>query len=82
LGPAGDWRVVRLLIYVCLDGSGSDMAQTGEISDRWLARAVGRECRERAAHIYMASFFLPPRKRLAAQGMRAFVKLLEEAMDV
>jgi len=30
----------------------------------------------------MASFFLAPRKRVAVQGMGAFVKMLEEAMDV
>jgi phytoene synthase len=58
------------------------MAQTGEIAQRWIARAVGRECRQRAAHVFMASFFLPPRKRVAVQGVGAFVNMLEEALDV
>src|SRR5882724_10220789 len=61
---------------------GVTMAQVGEISERWVARAVGRECRERARNVYMASFFLPPRKRMAVQSVGAFVKMLEEAMDV
>ena len=58
------------------------MARTGEIAQRWIARAVGRECRERRGYVYMASFFLPPRKRVAVQGVGAFVNMLEEAMDI
>src|SRR5438128_11069080 len=67
---------------VCLDGSGSDMAQAGENVQRWLERAVGGHCREHAGNIYMASFFLPRRKRLAVQAAGAFVHMLEEALDV
>src|SRR6266850_873690 len=72
----------RSPIDVCLDGSGSDMAQAGKIAERWIARAVGREGREHARNVYMASFFLPGRKRLAVQAVGAFVHMLEEALDV
>src|SRR5947209_3806211 len=58
------------------------MAQAGEIVNRWIARAVGRECREHARNVYMASLFLPGRKRLAAQAVGAFVHMLAEALDV
>jgi phytoene synthase len=58
------------------------MAQAGEIIDRWIARAVGRECREHARNVYVASFFLPGRKRLAVQAVGAFVHMLEAALDV
>jgi 15-cis-phytoene synthase len=61
---------------------GSDMAQTSETTNRWLAQAVGRHCRQNAANIYMASFFLPPRKRLALQAVGSFLHLLREALDV
>jgi phytoene synthase len=58
------------------------MAQTGNITDRSIVRAVGRECREKARTIYMASFFLPARKRVAVQAVGTFIHMLEEAMDV
>ncbi|HEV8606668.1 MAG TPA: phytoene/squalene synthase family protein [Tepidisphaeraceae bacterium] len=50
--------------------------------DRWVARAVGGECREQARNVYLASFFLPARKRVAVQAVGAFVHMLEEALDV
>jgi len=58
------------------------MAQAGENVQRWLERAVGGLCREHAGNIYMASFFLPRRKRLAVQAAGACVHMLEEALDV
>src|SRR5437016_14274712 len=69
-------------MQVCLDGSGSDMAQAGENVQRWLERAVGGLCREHTGNIYMASFFLPRRKRRAVQAAGAFVHMLEGALDV
>ena len=81
-GSVDGFAMERPLIDVCLDGSGSDMAQASKIKDRWIARAVGRECREHARNVYMASFFLPGRKRLAVQAVGAFVHMLEEALDV
>lgn len=69
-------------MQVCLDGSGSDMAQVGETFERSSAQAVGRLCREHCANIYMASFFLSPRKRLAIQAAGAFMHMIEEALDV
>src|SRR5947199_8058967 len=81
-GPLRRFSYRASLREVCLDGSRSDMAQTGETTERWIARAVGRECREKAGNVYMASFFLPPRKRLAVQAVGVFIEMLEEAMDV
>src|SRR5882672_5751731 len=81
-GSVDGFAMERPLIDVCLDGSGSDMAQASKIKDRWIARAVGRECREHARNVYMASFFLPGRKRLAVQDVGALVHMLEEALDV
>src|SRR4051812_38859163 len=46
----------------------------------WVGRAVGRVCRQHARNLYIASFFLPPRKRAAMQAVGAFVHLLEEAI--
>src|SRR4051812_24373537 len=73
---------VECRMKVCLVGSGSDMAQTGESVDRWGARAVGGRWREGARSIYMASFFLPPGKRLAVPAAGAFFAMLEEALEV
>jgi phytoene synthase len=66
---------------LCLDGSGSDMAQVSETTDRAIARGISQMCRERARTIYMASFFLPPRKRLALQATGAFISMLYDALD-
>src|SRR5881394_293280 len=46
------------------------------------ASAVGRMCRRHAKSLYIASFFLPARKRLAVQAVGGFVHMLEEALDV
>ena len=44
MASGGEYRSVdgfvmeRPLIDVCLDGSGSDMAQAGEIAERWIKK--------------------------------------------
>src|SRR5688500_2514600 len=48
--------------------------------ERWIARAVGRYCSEHSRNIYIASFFLPPRKRVAMQAVGGFVRMVEEAL--
>jgi phytoene synthase len=48
--------------------------------ERWIARAVGRYCSAHSRNIYIASFFLPPRKRVAMQAVGGFVYMLEEAL--
>jgi 15-cis-phytoene synthase len=75
-------RPLRPPVQVCLDGSWSDMAHISETTERWIARAVGREANQHAHNVYMASFFLPPRKRVAVQALGAFVHMLEEALEV
>ncbi len=47
-------------------------------TERWITRAVGRYCREHARNLFIASFFLPPRKRVAMQAVGGFVRMLEE----
>src|SRR5688572_11828283 len=48
--------------------------------ERWIARAVGRYCSAHSRNIYIASFFLPPRKRVAMQAVGGFVHMIEEAL--
>src|SRR5688572_4169145 len=46
----------------------------------WVGRAVGRLARQHCRNLYIASFFLPPRKRVAAAAVGAFVHMLEDAL--
>src|SRR2546423_615176 len=45
------------------------MAQAGEIAERGVARAVGREGRVGAQHIYMGAIFLAPERGVAWVGL-------------